>query len=272
MTEIEWRSVASVAPDKLGEARHQVHSAVQWLARMARSYREPEPEGRNMALLWRPDRSAIVTQELANDLGMQLTLPQLVMQFTERDQPVRHDFETEGHSPAHVEAWILVELLHRGIDRERFSKALPYDVSRLMAGDAVEFSPETCEAELGALSAWYANAAAVLTRAGRRVAGSEGEAPQLRIWPQDLCLERLLPLAGSSTVEDRAIRIGFSPGNETVPEPFFYVARQERDEGRGRQPEAVLKASDLPSGEGAAARALGFFEDAIAAARKGAAQ
>lgn len=107
---------------------------------------------------------------------MELILPELILTFTEHGVPVRHDFELEGHTQAHVEAWILVELLHRDVDRTRFSKALPYDVSALMTGDAIEFSPEAYTAELEALAGWYEHA----------MANRAGEAT---IWPQDLALD-----------------------------------------------------------------------------------
>lgn len=271
MTPLAWHRVEKVDPSKFGAARRQAHSAVQWLARIARSYGPEDPDQNNPALLWHRGHKAIVTQELTGKLGMELQLPQLVMHFTEGGEPVRHDFETEGHSPAHVEAWILVELLHRGIDRDRFSKALPYDVSDLMTGDAVEFSPETCEAELGALSAWYENAAAVLGEAAREESEDGGSATKLRLWPQDLSLELLLPLKGVETVEARAVRVGFSPGGARASEPYFYVARKEAGEGRTREPEAVLKVSELQDGT-AAEEALRFLREWIRAARLKAAQ
>ena len=55
-----------------------------------------------------------------------MRLPTLEMQFHEHGKPVPHILDPEEHSPAEVEAWMLVELLHRGVDREKFSKTLPY--------------------------------------------------------------------------------------------------------------------------------------------------
>ena len=62
---------------------------------------------------------------------------------------------------------MLVELLHRGVDRSKFSKALPYGVNDLMTGDAEDHSPGSCREGLVTLSAWLQNAAGVLNAVGR---------------------------------------------------------------------------------------------------------
>ncbi|WP_336492565.1 hypothetical protein, partial [Methylobacterium nigriterrae] len=168
MTSDEWPAAASQDTERLDEARHQLHSVVQWLARIERSYGS-QGNGAMPTLEWNDARNAITTHPLGRDLELELRLPELVLQFREGGEAVSHPLHVEEHSPAHVEAWLLVELFHRGIDRERFSKALPYDVSGLMAGDAVEFSPEAYEKELGVLTAWFSNAASVIVRTGDKV-------------------------------------------------------------------------------------------------------
>ena len=78
----------------------------------------------------------------------------LHMQFLEHGRPAPHVLDMDDRSPAHVEGWILVELLHRGVDRERFSKALPFEVQNAMWGDHEKFSTADYEAEIAALSQW----------------------------------------------------------------------------------------------------------------------
>jgi len=259
---LHWRSMDAINLAKLANARHQVHSAVQWLARMACSYRSPEPDDRNLALPWDSGRNAIATQELSGQLGMELRLPELILQFTENGVPVRHEFDTEGHTPAHVEAWILVELLHRNIDRDKFSKLLPYDVTALMTGDAVEFAPETCREELDVLASWYGTAAAVI---GEACSGMARDKP--RIWPHDLSLEVLVPFMDVDPAGERAVRVGFFPGAGLSSEPGFYVARQKREAAGMRPPDAVLTLRELQSDRAETETILGFLRRSIAAAR-----
>lgn len=237
MDTVHWTSIGAVDFERFAKARHQVHSAVLWLARMACSYGGEDP-----SLLWNAGRRAIATGPLGGGLGMELRLPELVLQFTEHGVPVRHDFETEGHTQAQVEAWILVELLHRDVDRDRFSKTLPYDVSDLMTGDVVEFSPEAYRAELDALAGWYENGASVL-------AALPGEA---RLWPQDMALE----------LAEGADRAGFSPGLAPSGRPGFYVSRQA---DRSLPPASVLGIDGLPPGEGGAGRVAAFLRGEMGA-------
>ena len=91
----------------------------------------------------------------------------LEMQFQERGKPVPHLLNPEEHSPAETEAWILVELLHRGIERDKFSKSLPYVIDNLMSGDAEDYAPEACVGGLELLNAWFCAAASILSPDGR---------------------------------------------------------------------------------------------------------
>src|SRR5262245_37985538 len=117
MSALTWRSVGAADPRRLGEARRQAHSAAQWLARLAHSYMVPQPDARHTLLRWDPQRLALVTQEFLPALTAELRIPGLALQFRQDGRPVPHVMQVDDRTPAEVEAWVLVELLHRGIDR-----------------------------------------------------------------------------------------------------------------------------------------------------------
>jgi hypothetical protein len=219
---------------RMAEARQQLVSVAQWLARVERSFAARAP-GRELSLRWRGDRNAIATHDLGDDVGLELRIDGLVMQFTEAGRPSDHEIDVEERSPAHVEAWILIELLHRGLDRDRFSKDLPYDTSALLSGDGVEFSPCEDEAELRALADLFRAAVSAIGRA----ASDAGGEPALRISPRDLGVEAV---AGGRT-------IGFSLGDAAIAEPFFYVRGDGAAREPGESPTAILLASQLPPGD-----------------------
>lgn len=244
MPAFEWRPVRMPDPERFAGARLQFHSALQWLARISSSYVEANDAG-DLALRWRADRTAVTTSPWASDLELELRLPDLILQFTERGAPSLHALDVEERSPAHVEAWILIELLHRGIDREKFSKALPYDVSDLLQGDAVEFSPDEYEPELEQLSAWIHNAAGLLEHVGRTEDADE-PAQRLRIWPQGLRFEVRIPARNGNADSGSPSVLGFAPGDAKIAEPFFYVTRGVTKKAGPSRPDAVLKASEIP--------------------------
>ena len=153
------------------KARELTLNLVQWLARIANSYVTDGSIKDRLVLDFRIDGS-IVTKTFEQGIALELRLPGLEMQFQERGKPVPHVLDPEERSPAEVEAWILVELLHRGLNRDKFSKSLPYTITNLMSGDAEDYSPQACAAGLAQLTAWFRAASAVLSnsRTGRMLA------------------------------------------------------------------------------------------------------
>lgn len=248
MSAEEWPSMAESDQQRFAEARHQVHSLLQWLARIEKSYGPAAGSTADVTLRWCDARKAITTRRLGKDLQLELRLPEMVLQFWEGGRAANHALSAEEHSPAHVEAWLLIELLHRGIDRKRFTKELPYDVSGLMSGDGVEFSPELYQNELITLTQCLSAAAAAILQASETASQDPDEEIVLR--PDDFSLE--------ATFDSRRV-LGFKASGAKMGEPLFYI--RTSDEG-GRTDvcnEIILPASRLPS-SGGCERLRMFFQ------------
>jgi hypothetical protein len=216
-----WEDIPESDPREFAQARTETINLVQWLARIANSYvPAPLPDER-VILEFRSANPAFVTQEFHNSTALELRLANLEMQFLEHGRAVPHIFDPEEHSPAKVEAWLLVELLHRGIDRAKFSKKLPYAVPNLMSGDAEDHSPMACQNGLSELAVWFRNAASVLScvKSGSRIVA----------FPQTLALTYI-------STNKPELECGFSIGDKTT-EPHFFVKTA------GKQ--SALKASQL---------------------------
>ena len=179
-------------------ARNLTLNLAQWLARIANSYvADDRPEDR---VLLGFSRGIFVTKPFDREFALELRLPTLEMQFQERGKPVPHLLNPEEHSPAETEAWILVELLHRGIERDKFSKSLPYVIDNLMSGDAEDYAPEACVGGLELLNAWFCTAASILSPDGR-----------VACRPESLMIMVAMDTAG------------FSPGDAQHDEPYFFA-------------------------------------------------
>jgi hypothetical protein len=188
--------------------------------------------GSDIVLNWDERRNSFVTEEFASGLQMELRLPALTLQFLEDHKPVKHELHMEGHSSAQIEAWVLVELLHRGVDRERFSKDLPYDVPNQMAGDGVEYSPVFRENELKQIIGWFAEASRLMKSFVEPASTKRDAHYGLVLRSRDLSLEVNIPLTGRSsrTAKDRSIRVGFCPLRQGIVDPHYFVIRSERSE------------------------------------------
>ena len=194
-----WEEIPGGDQKEFALARMEALNLAQWLARIANSYVSRKMPEERVTLEFRSANPAFVTQTFEDHVTLEMRLANLEMQFSEHGRPVPHIFDPEEHSPAKVEAWLLVELLHRGIDRSKFSKKLPYTIPDLMSGDAEDHSPQACLGGLTQLEVWFRNAASVLSSASR---GSK-----------ILVLPQTLTLACASNGEPET-GFGFSIGDE----------------------------------------------------------
>ena len=193
-------------PPRLAGARRQMISAVLWPARVAASF-AAKADAPSPALTWNSDRQAVTTPPFEQALQLELRLPMLHMQFLEHGRPAPHVLDMDDRSPAHVEAWILVELLHRGVDRERFSKALPFEVQNAMWGDHEKFSTADYEAEIAALSQWLVAGADVLSEVAPGMA--------ITVQPQTLSLSAPMTLKrGDGSSEPRQVVFSLGDGGD----------------------------------------------------------
>ncbi len=240
-------AVRSETPaESLRDAFLQTHNAVQWLARTAKSFRSGAANN-DIALNWDENRNAFITSEFGDGLQMELRLPDLTLQFLENGKPVKHELNMEGRSPAHVEAWVLVELLHRGVDRERFSTHLPYTIPNQMMGDRVEYSPELRGDELGQIVGWFAAATELMKSFVNKDSGNPFGSQDLVLLAKNLSLEVSIPLAGHTGSSNRLIRVGFCPLRQGTVDPHYYVARSEPSKKASEVIEIVKVSGTAPA-------------------------
>jgi len=242
--QIHWRSV-STGNDGYAKALLETKTLMQWLARISNSYAPGRTAEERILLEFRADQAAFVTRRFGEALALEMRMPALRMQFLENGRPAPHVLDPEEHSPAEVEAWLLVELLHRGIDRSIFSKALPYGVDGLMTGDAKDHSPSSCREGLMILTAWFQNAARVLDAVGR----DHGVTNAIIV-----CSPEMLNLSYMTDSESMLAELGFCPGSDQIPEPSFY-----RMETGGHGKRRYLKSSELLAQADPAAAAIAFL-------------
>jgi hypothetical protein len=209
-----WRPLAVGDSEEFKRARNEALNLVQWLARVAHSYVTGTASERCTDLDFDAARASFTTQPFADGVSLQMHMPELQLQFLAHGKPVPHVFDPHERSPAEVEAWILVELLHRGIDRERFSKELPYALAGLLTGDAIDHDTRACQQGLTKLTACFGNAATVIEAAARATGATNA-----RI----ICLPQTFALTLAPDSDAPWIGLGFSPGDRENPEPYFYA-------------------------------------------------
>jgi hypothetical protein len=245
-----WRLAGD--PQALEKARTEIINIVQWLARVANSYVTAPTSDERVLLGFHAADAAFVTKTFDDGVALEMRLPSLEMQFVENGRPAPHILDPEEHSPAEVEAWLLVELLHRGVDRSKFTKQLPYRVPNLMAGDAEDYSPQSCEGGLKALTAWFENAAGVLEAARGPATGKASI----------VCAPQTLELSCITDSQSKPPSFGFSPGDGRSREPYFYRNAPAREKASGSSKRSILMASQLLAEKDPANAAIVFLQAA----------
>lgn len=269
MENLAWQAIEPIASSRMGEARRQAHNAVHWLARLANSYVETEPDNRHVDLLWDMDRATLGTKTFENNLSVELRVADLELQFCEDGKPVPHILSFEERTPAHVEAWVLVELLHRGVDRDQFSKDLPYQVRDLMLGDSEDHEVEAFSTELSTLNAWLRNAAAVCTALRHELGQDQAEHTKkspLTLWPETFQLGIEIPLPQGFGA--KALRAGLSAGDALRPDPFFFAGTPEQTQTADFDPTSLLTTQRIQTDNLAADDVIGFLRESVQGHRK----
>ena len=265
MTTVEWPSLNEIDGDKLSSARRLAHNAMHWLVRFTSSYGEPELVGNQPPLVWNTRESAIETQRFLDTYSVELRIAPLELQFREDGAHVPHTLGLEEHTPAHVEAWVLVELLHRGIDRSRFSTDLPYSPNDLMTGDHEEYEPKAYARELAAIDQSLRAGATVIEALHRQLSGTAG-GTSLSCWPDlfQIGFEIDLPPGSGS----KKLRIGIAPGDGVRTEPYFFVGTEQQAQTAGFTRDCVVPLRNAASEGMDAGSAVALLAEIIASQKK----
>lgn len=211
--------------DAVQDAFSQAHSAVQWLARMVNSFSVPASDGSHLHMRWRADVPAIVSPEIAENTCVEMRLPEMVLQFVENGDRTKHEVELDDKSPAQIEAWTLIELLHRGIDRDAYSKHLPYDVTHLLGGDAHDYQTFGREQAFADITDWLRHGAQIVEQIGQTAASDGlGATSELRFAPETFSLFVRIHPDNDRPAVGSFVEVGFCAGNTPDHLAHFYAA------------------------------------------------
>ncbi|MGB1863004.1 MAG: hypothetical protein ACPHOL_01710 [Candidatus Puniceispirillum sp.] len=220
-----WPDITIFTSPAYKKARFEAQNALFWMARAAHSYLEPEPANKHLDLEWQSDRASLYTKVFDGDLQIGLSIPELEIYFCENGEKVRHSFWFDDRTPAYVEAWYLVELLHRDRDRSKFTIELPFESKDFFLGDTDEHDAPAVAVELQAMHECFVIADNILSHVQQNLANSDdvdAEIGAISCKPENFTLsfEVLTKPADQANV-----LVGMSLGDDLRPAPFFFVSK-----------------------------------------------
>lgn len=213
----DWRALGTVASAALGGARAQLHWAATAVEQVGKSLVPPVADHSHAALRWSSEHRALATAAtpsgrraalapasaevlvLGADGGVDARLALSGRVLDDIASAVRQAFAAE----ADPDAW--KPLRREGLPGSRVAEGAAFtDAGR----------------EHRELASWYGNAAAALDQA----AAACDEAGPVLCWPHHFDMATRLDFEPDGDPEEaRSIGLGFSPGDDGTPEPYFYV-------------------------------------------------
>ena len=218
-----WPDTSVFQTRQYRDARVEAHNAIFWVARAAHSFLKPLPENSHLNLCWDSETHDFKTQIFGDDIQIGLNLSELELYFCEKKEKVPHSFWLDEKTPAFVEAWYLVELLHRGIDPEMFSTTLPFESKDMLMGDTQDHNASLFKKELTALTDCIKNTVPLLEQFADRLKQDNKNAcvqQKIVLQPETFTLVLNNTLSGEN---NQKITAGLSVGDNLRQTPFLFT-------------------------------------------------
>jgi len=202
-------------PTSLAAARALAHRAAQWPTRAARANLEPAKDDSHSALVWDPNKAALLSQPLKGNIRVGLRVGVLELVFTKGADT--EAFSLVTNTDAEVAEWLDGKLAQAGLKPACGAK-LPYDMPPAGFARAADEGPH-----LAALAGWFAAGAEILE--ARRKKYKHFEPGPSRCWPHHFDIAMVVELDKKPKGKPaRAIGIGLSPGDDYYAHPYFYLS------------------------------------------------
>lgn len=210
-----WKTLGTVSPTELSGARVQLHWAAQLLSAPGVSLLPAAEDYSHTNLGWDPELDVLSGRNVGSvPLRAALVFEGLELAVLDSERE-RSSMRLAGHTVQQGLSWLARELAC-----DDTALALPvHDMPSHPVGEGGVFSDAGAQAR-SELAAWFANAFSLILE----VAADEATASPVRCWPHHFDVASLITLdAGVGAEEARSIGVGFSPGDGSYDQPYFYV-------------------------------------------------
>jgi hypothetical protein len=221
-----WEPLGQVAPRELRGAREQAHWAAQVIAAVGETFCPREPDTSHTSMTWDPTRLELVGGALPSEKEIRIALRiqdfQLCLLGTGLSRLLggpasTSEIDLNGRSLGEAYRWASEQIrIATGNRLDRALKHPGFSLPEHPIGSGALFARDP---GLPELSRWYSNAEGEL----RRVAKENRGAGPLRCWPHHFDLATLIEVAPAAGNPARTVGVGFSPGDDGIDEPYFYV-------------------------------------------------
>ncbi|MFQ6615095.1 MAG: hypothetical protein ACE5D1_09665 [Fidelibacterota bacterium] len=215
---ILWKTVHPVDLNRITEARVQSHWAVQILSALADACIPAEADDSHTNLGWRSDLEALVGRETPDGYHLTLKIPHLTISLLDSFGKEFASLPLSGKTLEESLQWldgVVTRFTGRSMDRK--PKLRDYEMPDHPVGNGAAFDRQDPDA-FQELANWFHNSFALLDA----VLEWEEDATLARCWPHHFDVGALLSM-GVPYDFAQSIGLGWSPGDSSYSEPYWYV-------------------------------------------------
>jgi hypothetical protein len=224
-----WQPLGRVSSTELVEPRLQLHRAAQVASGFGATYVEHADDFSHTSLEWLGAERVLAGQPTQSNPPLRLTLDLggFALGLLAQEAEVGR-FTLDGHSLDDAYAWVeqtMCTVFGSDVVKRLERPDVPTPPGPGLDGTPFALAPSEAFVEL---SRWFGDAALVL----QAVASKEPTASPVRCWPHHFDIAVLIPVdVGEPGETARSIGVGMTPGDDSYPEPYWYVLPWPQPDG-----------------------------------------
>ncbi|NJR61426.1 MAG: hypothetical protein HC769_22890 [Cyanobacteria bacterium CRU_2_1] len=215
--------MSSFITQDLTEGRLQLHYAIQLIAATGAELAEPQPDYSHVSLNWNPDLRLFVGATIAAEQPFKVAIDPIALTVLILDETHTKRAELALHQKTITEGlnWLKGEIARRRVDADKvvFLSYPPDDFPDHAIAHGAPFDQHQIAARQ-VLADDYAKTYELL----QEVVAITAAASPIHIWPHHFDMATLISLPEIADKQSRSIGIGFSPGDKSYDQPYWYVS------------------------------------------------
>ncbi|XGV99325.1 MAG: hypothetical protein ACAF41_10370 [Leptolyngbya sp. BL-A-14] len=220
---ITWQSIGNIPFKALTESRLQLHYGIQFIAATGAALAESIPDYSHTSLLWNPTLKAFVGTAIQATHPFQVALDpdRLTLSLLNQQSESIASLPLTGKTMAEGLQWLKQEVSKLGTNASKivFLDYPPDDFPAHPLAQGAHFDGSQTLV-LNELTAYYANTHLLL----EPIISKHEDTSAIRIWPHHFDMATLIMLPGTKDGSPLTVGVGFSPGDASYDEPYWYVS------------------------------------------------
>lgn len=275
-----WKRIENFDADTLSDNRKQLHQAIQNVSAVGRVFLPFSETDEGAQLFWIPELERIAGKWVQGEIKFRSSInpDTFTVHLVDASLTSLSSLNLPGKKQGAVMVWLEEQLILLGLDTSEISLDLPYKLPEYPQAKGKPFSPDIAAEKF--LTALFHNAWLAISQTINAV--GDFAAPVIK--PNHLYMEALQTVKDTGDAETSAcVRLGMSPGDDIMDEPYFYVnvlpypsieEFQPLPNGSWYEDEwvgAIYKVSDIAKEESPSTQhrnLLTFFKEAYQALRE----